>query len=159
MTPEKQRLPRCTSKKRVRVMNTSSSIRTVTVGPGVSPGQPPKRWVADYTASGESHPALKTFDPVVLLIIRYRNAKSKPGRACFFRLSKNLFFDSLAEVKEAPKTNKSNSSAYDGTVEFDLCSKSKHLAKQGFLQVLSAPLHLIRPRCARPPSHQGEGFF
>ena len=63
----------------------------------------------------------------------------KANIICLFRLSKNLFFDSLAEVKEAPKTNKSNSSAYDGTVEFDLCSKSKHLAKQGFLQVLSAP--------------------
>lgn len=31
-----------------------------TVGPGVSPGQPLAR-VADCTASGEFHPALKTF--------------------------------------------------------------------------------------------------
>ena len=30
-----------------------------TVGPGVSPGQP-LAWVADFTASGELHPALKT---------------------------------------------------------------------------------------------------
>ena len=52
---------------------------------------------------------------------------------------KKLIFDRLAEGKEAPKTNKSNSSAYKGTVEFDLCSKSKHLAKQGFLRVLSHP--------------------
>ena len=36
----------------------SSSIRTVTVGSGISPDQPPKR-VADYTAGGELHPALK----------------------------------------------------------------------------------------------------
>ena len=46
-------------------------------------------------------------------------------------------FDRLAGVKEAPKTNKSNSSAYDGTVEFDLCSKSKHLAKQDFSHLYS----------------------
>ena len=39
----------------------SSSIQTVTVGPGVSPSQrTPKYPVADFTASGESHPALKT---------------------------------------------------------------------------------------------------
>lgn len=30
-----------------------------TVGPGVTPGQHSLRVVADYTASGESHPALK----------------------------------------------------------------------------------------------------
>lgn len=36
----------------------SSSIRTITVGSGISPDQPPKR-VADYTAGGELHPALK----------------------------------------------------------------------------------------------------
>ncbi len=35
-----------------------------TVGPGVAPGQPLSR-VADFTASGESHPALKTSDSVV----------------------------------------------------------------------------------------------
>ena len=49
-------------------------------------------------------------------------------------LSKTLF-DRMTEVKEAPKTNKSNSSAYKGTVEFDLCRKSKHLAQQDFLQL------------------------
>lgn len=40
----------------------SSSIQTVTVGPGVSPGQRIRMAypVADCTASGESHPALKT---------------------------------------------------------------------------------------------------
>ena len=41
---------------------------------------------------------------------------------------KNCFFDRLAEVKEAPKTSKSNLSAYIGTVRFELRSKSKHLA-------------------------------
>lgn len=47
--------------------NTSSSIRTITVGPGVSPSQRVQNLhpVADYTASGEFHPALKTFYPVV----------------------------------------------------------------------------------------------
>ena len=39
-----------------------------TVGPGVSPGQPLAR-VADFTASGEFHPALKTFYSVVLTIL------------------------------------------------------------------------------------------
>ena len=44
----------------------SSSIQTVTVGPGVPPGQrTPKRPVADCTASGDLHPALKTKDSVV----------------------------------------------------------------------------------------------
>ena len=38
----------------------SSSIQTVTVGPGVPPSQPPKR-VADFTASRELHPALKRY--------------------------------------------------------------------------------------------------
>ena len=67
------------------VLHTSSSIRTgktlarssacgavqagifFTVGPGVSPGQRTrfKRPVADFTASGEFHPALKTSYPVV----------------------------------------------------------------------------------------------
>ena len=40
-------------------------------------------------------------------------------------LSKNYVFDRLAEVKEAPKTSNSNPSAYDGTLGFELCSKSK----------------------------------
>ena len=34
----------------------------------------------------------------------------------------------LTEGKGAGETNKSNLSAYIGTVRFDLCSKSKHLA-------------------------------
>ena len=38
---------------------------------------------------------------------------------------KNLFFDKLAEVKEAVKTSKPHSSAYIDTVEGGLCSKSK----------------------------------
>ena len=43
------------------VLHTSSSIRTITVGPGVAPSQRTQtRPVADYTASGEFHPALKT---------------------------------------------------------------------------------------------------
>ena len=43
---------------------------------------------------------------------------------------KNKFFDRLAEVKEAPKTNNSQSSAYIGTVDCELCSKPKRLAQQ-----------------------------
>ena len=45
-------------------------VCSFTVGPGVSPGQPLTR-VADCTASGEFHPALKTFDSAVKLIIAY----------------------------------------------------------------------------------------
>ena len=48
-----------------------------------------------------------------------------------FSLSKNLFFDRLAEVKGAAKTSKPHSSAYIGTVEGGLRSKSKCLAQQG----------------------------
>jgi len=36
-----------------------SFIRTVTVGSGLAPGQPPFRGSRTVTASGESHPALK----------------------------------------------------------------------------------------------------
>ena len=35
----------------------------------------------------------------------------------FFSLSKNKFFDRLAEVKEAVKTSKPKASAYMGTVD------------------------------------------
>ena len=41
---------------------------------------------------------------------------------------KKPIFDRLTEIKEAPKTNNSNPSAYIGTVGFELCSKSKCLA-------------------------------
>ena len=47
-------------------------------------------------------------------------------------LSKNLFFDRLTEFKKAAKTSKMSSSAYVGTVEIILRSKSKSLAVQGF---------------------------
>ena len=40
---------------------------------------------------------------------------------------KKVFFDRLAEVKEAPKTSNSHSSAYINTVEGELRSKSKRL--------------------------------
>ena len=52
--------------------------------------------------------------------------------ACTLSLSKNLFFDRLAEFKKAAKTSKMSSSAYIGTVELILRSKSKSLAVQGF---------------------------
>ncbi len=57
-------------------LNTSSSIRTVTVGPGVSPGQPLAR-VADFTASGEFHPALKTLFSDVMMSINPPEEKCK----------------------------------------------------------------------------------
>ena len=64
-----------------------------------------------------------------------------------------------AEVKEAPKTNKSNSSAYDGTVEFDLCSKSKCLAKQAFCDIYEY-CPLIRQKSQIFDTFpQGEGFL
>ena len=49
---------------------------------------------------------------------------------------KNLFFDRLAEVKGAVKTSKPISSAYIGTVESGLRSKSKCLAQQGFADLV-----------------------
>ena len=52
----------------------------------------------------------------------------KQGR----RLSKNLFFDSLAEVTKAVKTSNSHSSAYIDTVEGELRSKSKPLRSKLF---------------------------
>ena len=50
-------------------LSTSSPIQTVTVGSGIQPdllllGQRPKT-LADYTAGGDLHPALKTFYSVV----------------------------------------------------------------------------------------------
>ncbi len=47
-------------------------------------------------------------------------------------LSKNLIFDRLTEVKGVAKTSKPSSSAYGGTVELGLRSKSKCLAEQAF---------------------------
>ena len=50
----------------------SSSIQTITVGPGVAPGQRTFSCpVADFTASGESRPALKTKYAVVFYAIVY----------------------------------------------------------------------------------------
>ena len=49
---------------------TSSPIQTVTVGPGIAPGQLPPAGaeaLADCTAGGDFHPALKTSYPVVIL--------------------------------------------------------------------------------------------
>ena len=46
---------------------------------------------------------------------------------------KKSFFDRLPEVNNAAKTSNSHSSAYVDTVEGELRSKSKHLAKQAFL--------------------------
>ena len=43
---------------------------------------------------------------------------------------KNNILGRLTEVKGAPKTNRPDSSAYTGTVESGLCSKSKCLAEQ-----------------------------
>ena len=43
---------------------------TVTVGPGVSPGQLLSQ-VADFTASGEFHPALKTSYSITSLLLLY----------------------------------------------------------------------------------------
>ena len=54
---------------------------------------------------------------------------------------KKHIFDRLTEGKGAGETNKSNLSAYIGTVRFDLCSKPKHLAKQAFV-VYERFLHL-----------------
>jgi len=48
------------------------------------------------------------------------------------QLFKKLFFEKLAEVKGAAKTSKPDSSAYIGTVESGLRSKSKCLAQQAF---------------------------
>ena len=53
-------------------------------------------------------------------------------RVCHFQAVKKLFFDSLAEVKGAPKTSKPDSSAYIGTIESGLRSKAKCLAQQAF---------------------------
>ena len=51
-----------------------SSIQTVTVGPGVSPSQPPKR-VADFTASRDFHPAPKNI-VVIKLHVYYISPRS-----------------------------------------------------------------------------------
>ena len=47
-----------------------------------------------------------------------------------FTVCHKIFFDRLAEVNKAGKTSNSHSSAYVDTVEGELHSKSKHLAKQ-----------------------------
>ena len=47
-----------------------------------------------------------------------------------FLVCQKLVFDRLTEIKGTAETNKSNPSAYIGTLGFDLCSKSKLLAQQ-----------------------------
>ena len=47
----------------IKSASTSSPIQTVTVGPGITPGQLPlarTKALADSTAGGDFHPALKT---------------------------------------------------------------------------------------------------
>ena len=58
--------------------------------------------------------------------------KRTPGGCPLCSLSKNLFFDRLAEVNRATKTSKPDSSAYIGTVETGLRSKSKPLRSKPF---------------------------
>ena len=77
------KLRRCASARQKvhTVQHTSSSIRTVTVGPGVAPGQRAQltRPVADCTASGEFHPALKTLDSVVVPYYTLWESKMQPN--------------------------------------------------------------------------------
>ena len=53
-------------------------------------------------------------------------------RITLFSLSKNKVFDRLTEVNKGPKTSKPASSAYIGTVEAGLRSKSKPLRSKPF---------------------------
>ena len=60
---------------------------------------------------------------------------------------KNSFFDRLTEVNKAVKTSNSKPSAYRGTVGFELCSKSKCLAKQElFFFVMGTILYKHKPQ-------------
>ena len=69
-------------------------------------------------------------------------AKTLAHRRGFSSLSKNKFFDRLTEVKGAGKTSKPISSAYIGTVESGLRSKSKCLAQQGFADLVQLHRYL-----------------
>ena len=75
-----------------------------------------------------------------------------PVSAC----QKTCFFDRLAEVKGAAKTSKPHSSAYIGTVEGGLRSKSKCLAQQGLFtnSEVFAFLLPFRRRKAKQPTIQ-----
>jgi hypothetical protein len=89
------------------VSHTSSSIRTVTVGPGVSPGQRTlARPVADFTASGEFHPALKTSYPVVCKHYTTQPGKMQPpisGAGQIVDKLKNFGLPSMQTVKNILK--------------------------------------------------------
>ena len=56
---------------------------------------------------------------------------------------KNKFFDRLTEVKGAAKTSKPISSAYIGTVESGLRSKSKCLALQALTHLRQLHRYLV----------------
>ncbi len=73
-----------------------------------------------------------------------------PGLQCV----KKVVFDTLAEVKEVPKTSNSHSSAYMDTVEGELRSKAKCLAKQAAFTPSSD-----KNQRFLPPSPQGEGLY
>ena len=62
-------------------------------------------------------------------------------------LSKNAFSTKLSEVKGAAKASKPHSSAYSGTVEGGLRSKSKHLAQQAVFAVLGNAASYICDVC------------
>jgi hypothetical protein len=117
LTAERPCLPGVKTNKEVRskraetahiVLHTSSSIRTITVGPGVSPGQRThvKCPVADFTASGEFHPALKTSYPVVCKHYTTQPGKMQPpisGAGQIVDKLKNFGLPSMQTVKNILK--------------------------------------------------------
>ena len=81
---------------------------TITVGPGVSPGQP-LSWVADFTASGEFHPALKTSIHLFLLLL-YTNLPKLQDR---LHKTSVLFLLTFLPVSVTMKKMRKEDALYD----------------------------------------------
>ncbi len=81
-----------------------------------------------------------------------------PERQALQSVKKHIF-DRLAEVKGAVKTSKPISSAYIGTVESGLRSKSKCLAQQGFTSPIQTQFPLVLWRCVRESRQLSKSAF
>ena len=69
-----------------------------TVGSGVSPDQPPK-WVADFTAGWESHPAPKNIFYAIILLPSYRAVKPCLTMVlCIFIINYTVFYASALTI-------------------------------------------------------------
>ena len=83
--------PKVNKQQRSPLLHASSPIQTLTVGPGVTPGLRLAP-LADYTAGGDLHPALKTsiqlFSSASVYDRFFKNASGNFGQRAFTKKNK-----------------------------------------------------------------------